>query len=432
MVVLAIWSIPFVENLETSRCHNLHIDFGNEIFAFEQAPNLKNLSLNSVGFEVDESFVKGIPPDIRYPGTLNDSNLKNLPFNSVESELVSAAAGIPPDIHYSHFSGTYEADFDDKPHSRPKYYEGGKGKESGMFYYCSDESAWVFTILPIANAHSDSFPASKCEYGWLLKSPITIERSLDNVPSEGWTVWNGKETLASEISKACISCSVDSECSQGRGTCDDTNQCRCHEGFMGPFCEFDQPQSPLVQISETMNQPTVGPFETIKGVSAYNRPVFVWETDGASQFQILLFSGLRWYLTVVKADRYNEFLAQIRESRFHAYWGNLIERDVWSYSEETDAFVPTGNLKWFPISANFAHPVEDHHRFESLLIDCSKRNICGPAGTCVDNSMPRINKSTIVKDKFVSISNHEQVMRGGKCMCVGGYRGHFCEIPPGR
>jgi hypothetical protein len=108
-------------------------------------------------------------------------------------------------------------------------------------------------------------------------------------------------------------------------------------------------------------------------------------------------------------------------------------------SEVTEAYEPTGSLKWFELPAPFSIGnygpfglnYQSTQRYECLSVDCKINHVCGLEDT--DESFCKENMTLA-----------DNLTRGGKCDCTGRlspdaddddvlveddyYYGHFCEF----
>ena len=141
----------------------------------------------------------------------------------------------------------------------------------------------------------------------------------------------------------------------------------------------------------------------------------------------LLYTGRRWYVALLFK---NETFPQ--NSDAHAYWDDIVLKSVYFISEVTEAYEPTGPLKWFELPSPysignygpFGLNYQVSQRYECLSVDCEINHVCG--------------LSTIT-DYCKNETLEDGVTRVGKCDCrasndedeyfgVDYYYGHFCEF----
>jgi hypothetical protein len=217
-----------------------------------------------------------------------DGSKRRIRFDPREKDAI-------PDLHYSYFSGNYEAEFDSlKINNRPVYYERGEKDDStsGMFYYCDAEKSWVFTIKVFAQSENikegddtvvPKETIDRCkDGGWLMRSPITEAFLLDQVPTDSWSIWTGTLNVASDFSITCAECDSDIDCGLRNGKCN-SGTCTCEEGrYRGNFCNVVEPCDKLQyfpggerELSAGSLPPTTEeePFLVKKEVTAYDRYV---------------------------------------------------------------------------------------------------------------------------------------------------------------
>lgn len=162
-------------------------------------------------------------------------------------------------IHYAQFSGVYKmrtnedgsAELMDKYSRQPVYvqvsptgefYAEDSETPPGIFRYCKQENAWVFTIDKISKG------ANADDCSWLLKSPETDAPTLDDLPEADWEVWTGA-IEQSTVDITCLDCTdtksmraeyqiKDSGCNF-HGECGENDKrgiCDCLPGFSGTRC----------------------------------------------------------------------------------------------------------------------------------------------------------------------------------------------------
>jgi hypothetical protein len=342
----------------------------------------------------------------------------------------------PPDLHYAYFSGLYEASFDERHNDRPIYYQQGleprgdsigKDVTAGMFYYCEKENAWVFSIkaLGTAGAIPKETMQPRCEFGWLMRSPITEAFRLDDVPMDGWRIWTGALEFASDFSATCAECTSDLDCGLSNGKCRSDSMCSCNAGFEGTFCNAEKPCDQLELVSDDPNATSL--VYSITGLKSYGKSVYALDayrndlsgdisyensTELTPVIEVLGFTGRRWYNAI--------FLEGNTETRSgHAYWDNILVANTRWYSEGTESNMPTGVLKWFQIGdtksvgnyGSFGYSFESPRRFECLSVDCAVTNVCGLKGNCT-------------KEQPLANTNPTR----STCACEKQYFGHFCEF----
>ena len=166
-------------------------------------------------------------------------------FKGTTRDLNSYNVSYPPELNYAFFSGDYEVAYEEngrmlyRESMRPIYFERNASHcmtdpSCGMFYYCGEISAWVFTIQALGSALKET---DKCKWGWLMMSTETKAFSLDQVPPN-WRVWTGviQDTLLSVTEDQC---KFDSDCSLN-GVCEQ-GYCNCHHGWSGKKCNVETP-----------------------------------------------------------------------------------------------------------------------------------------------------------------------------------------------
>jgi hypothetical protein len=104
----------------------------------------------------------------------------------------------------------------------------GDGSPAGKFSYCEEQEAWVFTVENVEKAQPD-----KCN--WLLRSPKTKAYVLNDVPSSGWSIWNGA-VVPTEFSFSCGERVSDVDCNS-HGTCTSEKRCKCNSLRFGSKCQ---------------------------------------------------------------------------------------------------------------------------------------------------------------------------------------------------
>ena len=411
-VMLGVWGTQFHRKFieDPAPCTTLKISFEDKIFKIPQLAGDNSFikewwttaTSESIGFQLDGSF-----------------DMTDL-----------------EDLHYSYFSGTYEMVTED---SMPTYHEADSGTESGKFYYCEDEKVWAFTVGIFARTDNNIIPESnkdKCKHGWLLKSPKTTETTLEMVPNEGWITRTGRELVKSDVSITCPElmnqCMEDIDCGEGRGSCLRTDaggrQCTCHAGYTGPFCQYEQPCNDLVHLADPAHgNQTNRLFSIVPNVTLYDRKVFTSiGTKKDRQHHVLLYTGSRWYHAVLTENRYQKVMDSMQNSKFHPYWTNILSTSTKFYSEETDAVVPTGGLRWFRILTDFQNSIPDAQRFDCLSVDCSNKHACGLSGRCRDNV--KLAEDGLLRLGLDECDGNPFVTCGGKCECQDGSKGHYCEL----
>jgi hypothetical protein len=240
-------------------------------------------------------------------------------LNGTTRDLSAFKTFDPPLLQYSYFSGTYQISSTDgtldRYNKRPIYIErdstrGKNDPASSKFYYCADQSTWVYTIPGLGSALLET---DICEFGWLAQSPKTEAYSLEEV-SGNWKIWTGviSDTIVSITSN---SCELASDCSLN-GVCED-GICRCNENWQGQHCDVQAPFCPalaFVDYGSSSYDYAVHsfekPFELLVNTSdgrpmrAYERPIYYRVTqveqsiceDGRS-FEVYLYTGRRWAMT---------------------------------------------------------------------------------------------------------------------------------------
>jgi len=127
---------------------------------------------------------------------------KSIQFDlgSTNRHLSSFNGTTAPTFHYAYFSGSYKVNQYtwDKHDDRPIYYERGgidcpDDNTCGMFYYCKNVRAWVFTVRALNNALKEK-GEKRCKWGWLAQSAETAAFRLEDVPAMGWKIWTGVMT----------------------------------------------------------------------------------------------------------------------------------------------------------------------------------------------------------------------------------------------
>jgi hypothetical protein len=108
-----------------------------------------------------------------------------------------------------------------------------------------------------------------------------------------------------------------------------------------------------------------------------------------------------------------------QNEKIHAYWDNLLTTSVYFISEATEAYEPTGPLKWFKLPAPysignygpFGFNYRVSQRYECLSVDCDTNHVCG------------LGSNSCEKDQPLAVN-----VTGGSCDCIDPYYGHFCEF----
>jgi hypothetical protein len=239
-------------------------------------------------------------------------------LNGTRRDLSSFKDTDPPLLQYGYFSGSYQISRTegkmDRYNKRPIYIErdSEKGKSDpafSKFYYCADQSAWVYTIPALGSALRES---DVCEFGWLAQSAKTEAYSLEEVTGS-WKIWTG---VISDTTVLITpnSCQKASDCSLN-GMCED-GICNCNESWQGQHCDVQAPYCPALafvdygQSSYEYNVTSFEkPFELLvnqsdgRPMTVYERPVYYRMTqdpsmcEGGKRFEVYLYTGRRWFMT---------------------------------------------------------------------------------------------------------------------------------------
>lgn len=371
---------------------------------------------------------------------------------------------MPPDLHYSYFSGIYQADccYED----RQVYYERDlelckTDPTCGKFYYCPEVESWVFTIEALNNSLKQK---DKCVAGWLARSPETDEYILENVELEGWKIWTGilEETPLLNIEDA--ECNNDADCSLN-GHCVDT-LCECDKGWTGRRCDKAEycPAMERYNYGENSKDYTeFGPFLLLKDdkdepVLSYERPVYYYPfqlfyesmscPDGSGFTEIYLFTGRRWFDALFCSGDLARFIegngtdiSSVRfDGLFHAYWDDILSGDTQRFTDTTESDtgrgLPLHRIRQSRAMGNyqpFGASYETNSFFECVDVECGKHpETCGLYGSCADLSI-----DAYCKYKYGDASECDDVMverlsNMTMCECDPeyAYGGHYCEFAP--
>ena len=199
------------------------------------------------------------------------------------------------------FSGVYNIVHTPGLGTRPKYESGRKGSE---IFYCPDKSAWALSY----GDHITSLPKDPCKSPRAL-STETASFDITNVAKSPWFTYNeeSKDHLVplQHFLMSCYDCKDDTKFCGG-GSCRG-NRCECDKESYGLRCEFPKPCS-LLEI-DTQGDPLLGTrmwsdrfqrlsYDSGDVVSVYERPVYTSEVDPNGKFDIILYTGRRWVLTL--------------------------------------------------------------------------------------------------------------------------------------
>jgi hypothetical protein len=166
-------------------------------------------------------------------------------FKGTTRDMKAYSVTDPPVLNYAFFSGNYEVAYEEngktlhRHDQRPIYFERNATRcrndpACGMFYYCKEISAWVFTIQALGSAVKET---DRCKWGWLMMSQETEVFSLEEVP-KAWRVWTGV-IQDTELSITKDQCKFDSDCSLN-GVCE-RGYCICEPRWSGKKCNVETP-----------------------------------------------------------------------------------------------------------------------------------------------------------------------------------------------
>ncbi|KAL7544328.1 hypothetical protein ACHAWF_007712 [Thalassiosira exigua] len=270
----------------------------------------------------------------------------------------------PWHLVYSYFNGIYEEDglYD----GYPRYVERNKNdghkfqRTTGAeFVYCKAIKKWVFRHKHIKTALYDK----ENECSWLAKSQETLSYSLLSVATDEWSVWTGKiESLY--LHALCNECWGLSDCNY-RGRCNEENRCVCsNDDYFGDHCQFERPcnflkskvgygcgELALQGDGDQFKKMYGRPFykkENLSGIpsnstSPENTVAFLlgrdihpttefWFQDHSASLLanytvFLLFSGSRWYMSMMLPDTIAKFRDDEFLSEYHAFWQHSYKKD---------------------------------------------------------------------------------------------------------
>jgi len=330
--------------LYDSSCLSMTITLGNGVLPLENGLHLDGTRRNTTFFA----------PDV---------------LNATVSENGGGQVlGEAPDLIYSFFSGEYIGMDNTLPFNRrPRYYQHGLKDDptAGMFYYCKDEQAWVFTIP----AMKDNLPEAtkrRCQHGWLLQSPVTEAASLEDAPLTGWNMWTGTiDTM--DIQVECNECYRDSDCGLQNGRCNHkTRFCECNEGWSGWACDEEEvvcPQLAWIEYgtksddfySDSSYSTLNNPANLSEYAFLYGRPAYWTWTNYSSSidfYELIFYVGSRWVWAVWPTEEFDE-LYILESIPIHAYWHLDRGNKLIAFSEPTTSFYPTHiNWYWTRVSAS--------------------------------------------------------------------------------
>lgn len=376
------------------------------------------------------------------------SDFKNSPFSNLAENADKTGTDIlfdpnvSPDLYFSYFNGLYTSNFDDIRSERPTYYDSqGKNNEAtaGRFYYCEEETVWVFTI----GNFDDDVERGACGQ-WLMRSEPTDEFLLENVPSDSWIVWTGF-TRPVSVNMKCMDCTKapgNSGCSFN-GNCSQDGTCVCEldktgEEWFGENCQAMPPcdvVDAFVHGDTSEDYHQVAHFMPLKAkgkrVLSYQRPVY-WNKRplGASMQNFLLYTGSRWYHTDwpiedVCPDPNSTCgmanFASFFENNFHAYWFGTRIHSTKYISELTTSFTPVG-LRWLTLErenkakgdfGKYGYTYDEGLSTHCFKHDCNLAGLCGENGDCAYDTRYIANASDAIRMS---------------CKCKNGSSGHFCQF----
>jgi len=336
----------------------------------------------------------------------------------------------PPSLIYSYFSGDYRTG-KQLINDRPVYYERGMEDEptAGMFYYCDNDEAWVFTIPAMKNNVPTESVEDCGEFGWLMQSPVSSEASsLDKVTKTAWNVWTGA-IIKVDLAWSCNRCARNADCGMVNGVCNkETRKCECTSDWGGHHCEIELPQCPELRWVEYGNSSNdfysyPGKYYRDDSIMIGGRSVYVDKDvdfevvtsgDGRPEtWNMVAYIGTRWLDTFSDASRLEYFFFPRAGDELHAYW-HLEQQDISYYTEQTREATPV-KLSWYlkglAASVGALEPYGNAHivpaKYECVN-NVGKRliptNYCGTSGTWNSTS--------------------------GNCDCDAAYGGQFCEFTP--
>ncbi|CAB9518387.1 expressed unknown protein [Seminavis robusta] len=356
-------------------------------------------------------------------------------------------------LEYAFFSGSYEIVQRDgkleRHGGRPIYVERDANYRNdsaySIFYYCEEQSTWVYTILGLGNATQGR---DVCELGWLAVSEQTEEYSLEKVP-QNWKVWTG--IVSDSIVKIeSDSCELPSDCSLN-GVCGEDKVCKCNEGWQGRHCNVEAPYCPalaFVKYGKTSYEYSFdGPFELLTNeddgspIEIYERPVYYRKTpvDASvckkeERYELYLYAGRRFFMTFWCEEDLSRYVVDVGggktefrlQQNLHAYWDNVLGLELKWFSEVTDSHTGTG-LQMFQVRDSYSTGsqsafgifFESQGTFECLNVPCEDdRTVCGRKGKCAKyDFQSRIAPNTTLE------AFH-------KCTCSDFYGGLYCQFNP--
>ncbi|CAB9509322.1 expressed unknown protein [Seminavis robusta] len=346
-------------------------------------------------------------------------------------------------LNYAYFSGSYDVSYKDnglldRHERRPIYYEATSAAATatqcqtdptcGMFYYCSELEAWVFTIRALGTARKQ---LDQCEWGWLAISQQTKEFDLERVPAAGWKIYTG------DISETAVvitrdNCDIDAECSLN-GACVD-GRCSCNEGWQGTRCEVKTTICPAMQWinygASSYEYETMGPLylaeENGSPLTAYGRPIYYrhFETDEGTcptghRYETYVYIGRKWVFTYWCEEPYTLNL----QAQNHAFWDNLVGLEQRWSSAMTESYTGTG-LQMYEVRESFSDGISGSDlsfptegTLECVDVPCEDKSsaVCGRKGSCVEFQFQNQNGTTSTYHK---------------CECTADYGGIYCQFSP--
>lgn len=322
----------------------------------------------------------------------------------------------PWHLVYSYFNGIYEEDglFD----GYPRYRERNKNEGypfnvtvGAEFVYCRDINSWVFRhehITSHEHRKASLLEENENACSWLARSEETHEYDLPSVGN--WRVWTGKvERL--EIDMSCNDCYHISDCNY-HGQCLD-KKCICLDDHYGDHCQFDWPcqtlkskvgtgcgvlslDGDLTQFRKMYNRPVYMQYD-LSGLPStssdpdntvafllgnnLNHETANWFEDHAASLLdnytiFLLYSGSRWYGSIMPPSVMDKFHNIDFLSEYHAFWEHSYKKDnTFIISEITFDESPVG------IEFYLGSRQVEHIDLDQGLFYCSSNSSCLSNGT---------------------------------------------------
>ena len=253
-------------------------------------------------------------------------------------------------------------------------------------------------------------PPSFFEIHTILKitKQTQITYTFSDAPVSGWKVWTGILDAA-ELDITCGECEKDVDCNY-HGSCKD-KRCICDEPWIGNKCQTWSACSRLdpavtAEYYGTEFEEPLAPFEQLKDIEVYERPVYYKKTEEFCTFvdgicedlppgtvEIMFYAGTRFYIShwrefmlnpdegIVEAD-----LAKMREyfNDFHSTWhldDNKDKRIIF-YTKATSNPMPL-DVEWYVVKegnlAIISGAASELPKVATVSFECaieSEKNLC--------------------------------------------------------